>query len=415
MSVKTNNAIKKGITKYNPYQLSVIPEGWDYILLGQYGEFINGLNKEKQDYGHGYYHVNIDNIFESFSINVKGLGKVNASNNEIKRYSLQRGDICLLRSSVKLEGVGYPALFDSDFHPVVFSGFIIRYRPDTSVWHSKFLVYMLRSYFVRKNVQGWATVSANTNINQESLKKIPVLKPPIAEQMTIASILSKLDEFIQITDKIIVETKKLKKGLMRRLLTKGIGHTKFKQTKVGEIPADWSIDEIQNHSKITTGAKNTQDRIEGGKYPFFVRSQKVERINTYSFDGEAVLTAGDGVGTGKVFHYINGKFDFHQRVYKISDFSNDLNGEFFYWYFSNHFFPRIISMSAKSSVDSVRMDMIAKMLIPLPPIREQHKITSMLSDVNSRIQNQDNQRSKLEVLKKGLMQKLLMGKIRVRH
>jgi type I restriction enzyme S subunit len=198
------------------------------------------------------------------------------------------------------------------------------------------------------------------------------------------------------------------------LLTKGIGHTKFKQTKLGEIPEDWSIDEIQDHSKITTGNKNTQDRIEGGKYPFFVRSQKIERINTYSFDGEAVLTAGDGVGTGKVFHYINGKFDFHQRVYNISNFSDRMDGYFFYTYFSNYFLPRIQSMSAKTTIDSVRMDMIAKMLIPIPDIKEQRKIASILSIVDSQIQNRQEQRSKLETLKKGLMQKLLTGKIRVK-
>ncbi|MBK8196496.1 MAG: hypothetical protein IPK76_26100 [Lewinellaceae bacterium] len=84
------------------------------------------------------------------------------------------------------------------------------------------------------------------------------------------------------------------------------------------MPHDWSKMH-KNVASITTGDKNTQDRVADGVYPFFVRSQTVERINSYSFDGEAVLTAGDGVGTGKVFHYINGKFDFHQRVYKISD------------------------------------------------------------------------------------------------
>ena len=89
----------------------------------------------------------------------------------------------------------------------------------------------------------------------------------------------------------------------------------YKQTEVGVIPEDWDIDGIQNLAEIKTGAKNTQDKIDGGEYPFFVRSQTIERINSFSFDGEAILTAGDGVGTGKVFHYINGKFDYHQRVY----------------------------------------------------------------------------------------------------
>lgn len=119
----------------------------------------------------------------------------------------------------------------------------------------------------------------------------------------------------------------------------------YKQTEVGVIPGDWDFDEIQKLADISTGAKNTQDRILDGDYPFFVRSQTVERINSYSFDGEAVLTAGDGVGTGKVFHYINGKFDFHQRVYKISKFSECLDGYFFYLYFSKNFYNRIMQMN----------------------------------------------------------------------
>src|SRR5262245_31332429 len=95
-------------------------------------------------------------------------------------------------------------------------------------------------------------------------------------------------------------------------------------TETGSVPSTWKNVPIEEVAKITTGGKNTQDSVEDGAFPFFVRSHNVERINSYSFDGEAVLTAGDGVGTGKVFHYINGKFDAHQRVYRISDFSGEL-------------------------------------------------------------------------------------------
>src|SRR5229473_187321 len=103
----------------------------------------------------------------------------------------------------------------------------------------------------------------------------------------------------------------------------------YKQTEVGLIPEDWGLEKIKELASITTGKRNTQDRVEDGAYPFFVRSSVVERINSYSFDGEAVLTAGDGVGTGKVFHYINGRFDIHQRVYRISNFNPRINGYFF--------------------------------------------------------------------------------------
>lgn len=188
----------------------------------------------------------------------------------------------------------------------------------------------------------------------------------------------------------------------------------YKQTEVGVIPEDWEVDVIENLAHITTGGKNTQDRIPDGMYPFFVRSQTVERINSYSFDGEAVLTAGDGVGTGKVFHYINGKFDVHQRVYRISNFSDRLNGYFFYLYFSTYFFNRIMQMTAKSSVDSVRMDMIARMPVPLPPTEaEQRAIASALSDVDALLDGLDRLIAKKRDVKQAAMQQLLTGQTRL--
>lgn len=188
----------------------------------------------------------------------------------------------------------------------------------------------------------------------------------------------------------------------------------FKLTDIGTIPEDWDTDYVQNIAHITTGSKDTQDRNNQGEYPFFVRSQTVERINTYSFDGEAVLTAGDGVGTGKVFHYINGKFDAHQRVYRISNFSERINGYFFFLYFSSHFYNRIMQMTAKSSVDSVRRDMIARMLVPvLPSVAEQCHIAAVIQDMDKLLGELDRLIAKKRDLKQAAMQQLLTGRIRL--
>ena len=158
-------------------------------------------------------------------------------------------------------------------------------------------------------------------------------------------------------------------------------------------------------------SRNTQDKIENGLYPFFVRSQTIESINSYSFDGEAVLTAGDGVGVGKVIHYVNEKFDCHQRVYRISNFVSNLNGYFFYLYFSNNFYNRIMQMTAKSSVDSVRMDMIADMFIPIPPtLAEQTAIATALSDADGLITGLEKLIAKKRNIKQGAMQQLLQPK-----
>ena len=98
--------------------------------------------------------------------------------------------------------------------------------------------------------------------------------------------------------------------------------TKTKQPETQKIPklrfrefsGAWEEKKLGEICKIKTGSKDTQDRNDDGKYPFFVRSNTVEKINSFSFDGEAILTSGDGVGVGKNFHYMVGKFDYHQRV-----------------------------------------------------------------------------------------------------
>jgi type I restriction enzyme S subunit len=188
---------------------------------------------------------------------------------------------------------------------------------------------------------------------------------------------------------------------------------RFRESEAGLIPADWEAVYIEDIATITTGSRNTQDRVKGGVYPFFVRSQNVERINSYSFEKEAVLTAGDGVGTGKIFHYIDGKFDVHQRVYVMSDFVDRISGYFFYLVFSSRFYDRIMQMTAKSSVDSVRREMIARMAIPLPPRREQDAIVEALQEADGLIVALEQLIEKKRLIKQGAMQELLSGRRRL--
>jgi len=182
----------------------------------------------------------------------------------------------------------------------------------------------------------------------------------------------------------------------------------YKQTEVGLIPEDWSVEPIGDLASISTGGSDTQDRIDDGAYPFFVRSQTIERINQFSFDGEAILTSGDGVGVGKIFHYVNCKFDYHQRVYNIHNYRNDVAGKYLFFQFSTNFFERVMAMTAKSSVDSVRREMIADMQIPIPPtLTEQKAIATALSDVDALIASLEQTITKKKAIKQGAMQQLL--------
>ena len=136
-----------------------------------------------------------------------------------------------------------------------------------------------------------------------------------------------------------------------------------------------------------------------------MRSQIIERINSWTFDGEAILTAGDGVGVGKVFHYTKGKIGVHQRVYILSDFK--CNARYLFYYFSSKFYNRVKRISAKNSVDSVRKEMITDMPLSLPCSQEQGKIGILMSLLDERIATQNKIIDKLESLIKGISRKLL--------
>ena len=172
-----------------------------------------------------------------------------------------------------------------------------------------------------------------------------------------------------------------------------------------EFQGEWEKCKLGDVCNTSTGNKNTQDKTDDGIYPFYVRSQTVERINSWTFDGEAILTAGDGVGVGKVFHHTYGKIGVHQRVYILSNFKCDAN--YLFHFFSSKFYNRVKRMSAKNSVDSVRKEMITDMPLSLPCCQEQVKIGYILSILDERISTQNKIIEDLKKLKSAISKKLL--------
>ena len=162
---------------------------------------------------------------------------------------------------------------------------------------------------------------------------------------------------------------------------------------------------------------DTIDKQDDGQYPFYVRSQTVERTNDWSFDGEAVLTAGDGAGVGKVFHYANGKFDYHQRVYKFSDFRDAL-GRFFFLYLKATLRFEVMRGTAKSTVESLRLPMLRDFPISLPPYVEQAGIIRFLDHADERIQRYISAKQKLmarlEEQRQAIVRDVVTGRIDAR-
>ena len=174
----------------------------------------------------------------------------------------------------------------------------------------------------------------------------------------------------------------------------------------------WEVKGLGDISHIQTGSKNNQDKVGDGVYPFFVRSQTVEKINTYSYDCEAILIPGEG-GIGSIFHYINGKFDVHQRVYKISQFSEEVSGKFIFEYLKMNFYDHAMKNSVKATVDSLRLPTFKEFEITFPTIEEQISIARILSTMDNEIEQLEQKLSKYQRVKQGMMQQLLTGKIRL--
>jgi len=136
---------------------------------------------------------------------------------------------------------------------------------------------------------------------------------------------------------------------------------------------EWERTALGAISNIKTGASDVQDAVAGGEYPFFVRSEKVERSNKYLFDGEAILIPGEG-RLGDIYHYINGKFDYHQRVYKISGFADNISGLFILYTMQKTFKQHAMTYTVKATVDSLRLPMLTGFEMLLPSKEEQTAI-----------------------------------------
>lgn len=243
-------------------------------------------------------------------------------------------------------------------------------------------------------------------LNKQLLADLTIAFPQICEQREIGEYFTNLDHLITLHQRKCDETKELKKFMLQKMFPKN--GEKNPEIRFEGFTDDWEQRKVSEMCSISTGKSNTQDKVEDGEYPFYVRSPIIERSTKYLYDEEAVITVGDGVGTGKVFHYINGKYDLHQRCYRMYGFSNELSAHYFYHTFSKLFYKRVMAMTAKTSVDSVRLEMIADMEIPTPTIEEQIKIGTYLDHIDHLITLHQRKCEKLKELKKFMLQNMFV-------
>lgn len=290
----------------------------------------------------------------------------------------------------------------------------------------RFFHFMLRTNFYKNYAERYAYGIADGQmpLRYTDFKRMYSIVPPLEVQNAIVNYLDKkneaIEKFIRNKERLIELLEEEKTTVIRNLVIKGTDNSRYKESNVywiGQIPEHWIIKKLRYLCNVETGSKNTEDRINEGEYPFFVRSQIVERINSYSFDGEAILTAGDGVGVGKVFHYINGKFDFHQRVYKFGRFKLVL-GLYLYYYIKTNFHNVALMGDAKSTVDSLRLPLIKDFKITYPPTKEEQqkivdKIESEVLKIDLAISKAKQEIASIKEYREVIISAAVTGKVNV--
>ena len=349
----------------------------------------------------------------------------------IKRCNPEIGDILYSKNGT----IGIPKIIDWDNEFSIFVSLcLIKMKKQNSYISNKYLEQFLKSDSCMRQIRLRAKQGTVTNLHLEEIRELIIPIPTIKEQEKIASILSTVDEQIDNVDALIEKNKELKKGLMQTLLTKGIGHTKFKKTEIGEIPEEW---ELESMNKIVTSTQlgtNTLGK-ENEKIPMLKMGNltiggfdfnKLEYISEEELEmnKEYILSNGDFlfntrntlelVGKSAVWNSQIDKAIFNSNIMRIK-YCSKINDFYMGYYFSSDIgWKQLKSISTgTTSVAAIYTKDLMKIKVIIPSIGEQEKIVSILLEVDKKIEEYENKKQKLEELKKGLMQQLLTGMIRV--
>ena len=306
-------------------------------------------------------------------------------------------------------------------------------RPINDSFISKYFYYHLQSKKFKKYIDNNKTGSTMPAITQAAMEKYKLILPPLEEQERIASILSIVDERIDNVDALIEKNKELKKGLMQTLLTKGIGHTKFKKTEIGEIPEEWHWGKLSNYVELKHGYQFRKEDFTDCGVPIvkisqismrgklelkdltYISSNRENDFKDIIIKNGDILLALSGATVGKValVKDLNGIYLQNYRVGKLICNDSLVNEYVFHYINSEIFYEQLMKLTNTSAQPNFGKQDMDKILITVPSKKEQQKIASILSKVDEKIDMYENKKQKLEELKKGLMQQLLTGKIRV--
>jgi len=404
--------------------IKIIPDDWEQVKIGEIGTTYGGLtNKSKKDFGEGKPYIPFMNIMSNAKVNLNDFDYVNIKEGENQNRAI-KGDLFFNTSSETPEEVGMCSVLDRDISELYLNSFCFGFRLiDQNFLNPLFVSYFFRSDFGRKVIFPLAQGMTRHNLSKRYFLELEIPKPRLEEQNKIIDILSTVDEAIENTDAIIEKTHQLKKGLMQKLFIEGIGHTKFKDTKIGRIAEEWDVVKAEKLFSSYSSKNHpneellsaTQDR---GVLP---RSMLEGRVMSPqgSLIGYKLVEEGDFVISLRSFQ---GGIEYSKYrgivspAYTVLKCNKDVYKPFYkYLMKKEDFISRLKALTTGIRQGlNIKYSDFKDLLLQVPPISEQKNIAEILSEVDAKIEKEEATKAELEQLKKGLMQVLLTGKVRVK-
>ncbi len=410
--------VKKG---YKQTEVGAVPNDWDVKPLGRLVSSVEYGSSTKSDTQGQIPVLRMGNL-QSGKIDWTDL--VYTSNErEISKYQLRSGDVLFNRTNT-IDLVGKTSIYNGE-RPAIFAGYLIRIKADKSLLNSRFLNYILNAQFSKNYSNKVLSVAVGqANINGQKLKSYPIPLPPtLAEQEAIAASLSDVDSLLTALDALIVKKRLIKQGAMQELLTG--------KKRLPGFNSKWEVKKIGEITRTTAGGTPSTliDSYWGGEIKWMssgelhlkrvydvegrITEEGLKNSSTSIIPPKCVLIglAGQGKTRGTVAMNMV-ELCTNQSIAAILP-SNTFAPEYLYFNFDSRYDELRSISTGDGGRGGLNLTLINKMDVPLPSLPEQTAIAEILSDMDAEIAALEARHEKTSLLKQGMMQELLTGKIRL--
>jgi type I restriction enzyme S subunit len=408
------------------------PKDWNNLKLIEIGRIQDGNWILKEDYAdHGVRLIQIGDV---------GIGKfLNKSNRYITIERAKELDCNFIDPEMDIlisrmpDPIGRACLAPNLSTPYIVAVDIAIFKPNFSV-NKDYLIQILNFYRTLAIVNILSSGGTRRRISRKNLENVSIPIPPLPEQRKIAAILFSVDNAIQETDAIIAQMERTKKGLMQELLTKGIGHTEFKNTSIGRIPKDWDVVYLCNkkYFNLKTGGTPSTKVAEywNGDIPWLLSGEIHKRriyntlktISKLGYENSnatllptrsvLIALAGQGKTRGTVA-ITEIELTTNQSIAAIIS-NEEYVSPYYIYYVLDTMYKELRAKSFGAGRAGLSLTILREIGIPFPSLFEQQKIAATLLSIDDKLYAETKQREHLDKLRKGLMQDLLTGKVRVK-